>query len=192
MNLMLHNSGGIMKIALVMLAAALAPLWAQEIKMPANLDKLAAKADETVNVTLDGALLKMAGRFLSAKGGNDDATKAISGLESVTVRSFEFARDGQYEVADLDAIRAQVKGSPWSRVVGVTSKRDDDNVEVYFKDGGNGTLGGIVVLSAEPRSLTIVSITGKLDPAQLGDLGGHFGIPRLDVALSMHGRRSDR
>jgi hypothetical protein len=191
---MLHTSGGIMKNVAILLAAVLMPLAAQEIKMPASLDKLAAKADETVDVTLDGTLLKLAGRFLSGKGDDESATrKILAGLESITVRSYEFAHDGEYDRADLDAVRAQVKAPQWSRIVGVRSKKDGDNVDVYFKDGGNGNLGGIVVLCAEARSLTIVSVVGTIDPTQLASLGGEFGIPKLDVEIgSIGGRREGK
>ena len=47
-----------MRLAIVLLAVL--PLAAQDIKMPANLDKLAAKASEVVDVSLDGALLQLA------------------------------------------------------------------------------------------------------------------------------------
>jgi len=53
-----------MKYALV-LFFAIGPLLAQDVKMPADLDKLAAKASEVVDVSLDGAMLRLAGRFLS-------------------------------------------------------------------------------------------------------------------------------
>jgi hypothetical protein len=36
------------------------------------------------------------------------------------------------------------------------------------------------VIAAEPRELTIVNIIGTLDPEKLADLGGEFGIPRLE------------
>ncbi|HUI56449.1 MAG TPA: DUF4252 domain-containing protein [Bryobacteraceae bacterium] len=179
-----------MRIVTIALAAALAPLWAQEIKLPANLEKLAAKAEDTVDITLDGTMLRLAGRFLSDKdGGEATAKKLLAGLQSITVRSFQFARDGEYSMTDVDEVRAQVKAAPWSRIVGVTSKRDGDNVDVYLKDGGNGQLGGILLICAEPRELTIVSIVGNLDPAQLADLGGQFGIPRLDVDVTAIGRK---
>jgi Domain of unknown function (DUF4252) len=179
-----------MKIVAILLAAALMPLGAQEIKLPASLDKLAAEADETVDITLDGSLLKMAGRFLSGKGADESATRSIlSGLESITVRSFDFSRDGQYDPADVEAVRAQVKGPQWSRVVGVT-KKDGETVDVYLKDAGNGNLGGIVLLSTEPRELTIVVVVGTLDPSQLGGLGGHFGIPELHFSTGR--RRGDQ
>jgi hypothetical protein len=191
MSKMYHKPGGIMKNVAILLAAVLLPLGAQEIKLPASLDKLAAKADETVDVTLDGSLLKLAGRFLSGKGDDDAITrKILAGLESITIRSYEFSSDGQYDTADLEAIRAQVKGPQWSRIVGVRSKKDGDNVDVYLKDGGSGNLGGVVVLAAESRELTIVMVVGTLDPAQLAGLGGHFGIPEFD--FSVLGRKGEK
>ena len=179
-----------MKITTFILAAALTPLLAQDLKMPANLDKLAAKADETVDVTLDGAMLRLAGRFLSDKDKDQaHAKNLVAGLQSITVKSFQFSREGQYDQTDVDAVRAQVHSAPWSRIVGVRSKKDGENVDVYFKDAGNGQLGGIVVISAEPKELTIVSIVGTLDPAQLADLGGEFGIPKLDMSVHIGGKK---
>jgi hypothetical protein len=173
-----------MKFAAILLVSALIPLAAQDIKMPASLDKLAAKADETVEVTLDASMLKIAGQFLSSSDRDEAvAKKLIAGLQSVLVRSYEFSSDGQYDKADLEAVRAQVKGPAWMRIVGVTSKRDGENVDVYFKVGSDGNLGGILVLCAEPRELTVVMVTGTLDPSQLATLGGHFGIPEFDVAI---------
>jgi len=177
-----------MKNVAILLLAVLTPLAAQEIKMPASLDKLADKAEETVDVTLDGTLLKMAGKFLSGKDGDSAATsKILANLQSITVRSYEFSREGEYDTADLDAIRAQVKGPQWSRIVGARSKKERENVDVYFKDGGNGNLGGIVVLCAEPTELTIVSVVGTIDPSQLAELGGQFGIPRFDFEIAAGG-----
>jgi hypothetical protein len=171
-----------MRIAIIMLAAVLMPLWAQEIKLPANLERLSAKAEETVDVTLDSSMLRLASRFLSDND-HDQAKvkKLITGLESVYVRSFEFAEEGDYSVADVDTVRAQLQAPTWLRIVGVRSTRHGDNVDVYFKSAGNGQFGGIVVIAAEPRELTFVNIIGTLDPAQLSDLGGEFHIPRLDM-----------
>ena len=173
-----------MKIVMLLLAATMMPLYGQDIKMPANLSKLAEKAEETVDVTLDGTMLKLAGRFMSDNDADQaQVKKLLAGLQSITVKSFEFSREGQYDMADVEAIRAQVKTAPWSRIVGVNSKRDGDNVDVYFKDGGNGNLGGVVVLCAGPRELVIVSVVGTLDPSQLAELGGHFGVPKLDLHI---------
>jgi len=162
----------------------LAPLCAQEIKLPASLDKLAAKAEDSVDITLDGGMLRLAAGFLSDKDGDEArAKKAISGLQSVTVRSFEFASDGQYDPADLNAVRSQLQAPAWSRIMGAKSKATGEDIDVYFKIDGNGRLGGVFIISAAPRELTIVNLTGTLDPEHLADLGGQFHIPAMDLSF---------
>jgi hypothetical protein len=177
-----------MKIAIAFLGAALAPIWAQEIKLPASLEKLGAKAESSVDVTLDSSMLQLAARFLSDKDSDEaKAKKLITGLDSLTVRSFEFAREGEYDRADVDAVRAQLQTPAWSRIVGVKSKDSGKDVDVYIKSAGNGQLGGVVIVSAEPKELTIVTLTGTLDPGHLADLGGQFHIPK--IYLGSAGRR---
>ena len=183
-----------MRVATVLFAAmlfpAMAPLCAQEIKLPPSLDKLAAKAEESVDVTLDSGMLRLAARFLSDKDGDEARAKqAIAGLQSVIVRSFEFASDGQYDPADVNAIRSQLQSPGWSRIVGAKCRATGEDVDVYFKVDGNGQLGGVFIISAGPRELTIVNLTGMLDPAHLADLGGQFHIPAIDLSFENRGSR---
>src|SRR5260370_25408886 len=182
-----------MNKAIVMWAAVLMPLAAQEIKIPANLERLASKAEDSGDVTLSGSMLRLAAKFFSDKDADTaNIRKLIAGLDGVYVRSFTFAREGEYNMADVDAIRAQVQAPAWSRIVGVTSKRTGEDVDVFFKIGGGDKLVGIVIIAAEPRELTIVNIAGTIDPDQLVDLGGEFHIPRLQVNARFHGRRGSR
>jgi hypothetical protein len=179
-----------MRIASILLAAGLAPLWAQDIKLPANLDKLSAKAEESVDITLDGSLLKMAARFLSDKDDPDVAKvkRLLAKLEGVYVRSYQFAEDGEYSRADVDSVRSQVQAPPWGRIVGVRSRRDGADVDVYLKLPNNGTLGGAVIIVAEPRQLTFVNVVGTIDPDEVADLGGQFHIPKLHGSFSSRSR----
>jgi len=185
-----------MSIARILIVAgallAAMPSGEQEIKLPASLEKLAEKAERSVDVTMSKSMFQLAAKFLSDRDGDEAKTKKlIAGLDGVMVRSFEFASEGEYTPADLDAVRAQIQPPAWSRIVGVRSKASGQNADVYFKDVASGALGGIVVIVNDPRTLTIVSVTGKLDPAQLADLGGQFGIPRLDMAgMGIPGRSS--
>jgi Domain of unknown function (DUF4252) len=166
------------KIALIM-CMALAPLGAQELKLPPNLDRLAAKATEVVDVTLDANLLQLASRFLSDKDADDaKVKKLISGLKGIYVKSFEFDKAGEYLDSDVEPFRAQLHNTAWSRIVGVRSQKAGQNAEVYVKTE-NGKIGGLAILSTEPKELTIVSIEGSIDPDQLSELGGHFGIPKF-------------
>ncbi len=165
------------------LAVVLTPLWSQEIKLPASLDRLSEKAEKSVDVTLDGAMLRLATRFLSDKDADQaKAKKLMAGLEGVYVRNFEFAEEGGYDKADVEAIRAQLPAPAWSRIVGVKSKRGGEDVDVYLKNAADGQLGGIVVIAAQARELTVVNVMGKIDPEKIVDLGGQFHIPKLAFA----------
>jgi Domain of unknown function (DUF4252) len=180
-----------MKIATIVLVAGLIPAWGQEIKLPANLERLAEKAEQSVNVTLEGSMLRLATRFLSGKDPDTaKARNAFTGIDSIHVRSFEFAREGEYNMADVDAVRAQLQTPAWSRMVGVRSRRTNGDADVYVRIVGNGLLGGVVVISAEPKELTIVTIAGTLDPQDLAGLGGQFHIPELAFSLGVTHRRS--
>jgi hypothetical protein len=171
-----------MKTLTIALAAAVIPLWAQQIKLPETLDHLAEKAEESVVVTLDKSMLQLTSKFLDKDAEGARVRDLLAGLDSIYVRCFEFSGEGEYSPADVEAVRAQLRPPEWSRVVGVKSKRSSENVDVYFKDAGNGQLGGIVVIDAEPRELNIVNIVGNLDLARLADLGGQFHIPCLELS----------
>jgi hypothetical protein len=172
-----------MRIAVLAIIAML-PAAAQEIKMPPSLDRLAAKASEVVDVNLDSSLLQLAGKFISDKGDEAKTKKLVSGLKNIYVKSFQFDRPGEYDPADLEPVRLQLRTPAWSRIVGVQSRKRGENTEVYLKNE-NGKVVGVAIIAAEPRELTIVNIVGTIDPDQLQDLGGHFGIPNID-------KRTDR
>jgi hypothetical protein len=168
------------KIAFIT-CVALGEMGAQEIKLPATLDRLAAKATEVVDVTMDANLLQLASRFLSDKDADDaQVKKLIGGLKGIYVRSFQFEKPGEYQPSDIEPVRAQLHAPAWSRIVGVRSVKSGDNSEVYLKTE-NGKIGGLAILVTDPKQLTIVSIEGTIDPDQLSELGGHFGIPKVDT-----------
>jgi hypothetical protein len=176
-----------MKIASLIILLAL-PAAAQDIKLPASLDRLASKASNSVDINLDMTMLQLAARFLSGKDPDEARVKKLVGtLKGITVKSFEFDSRGEYNPSDLDEFRAQFRSPGWTRIVGVKS-RNGENSDIYLKSE-NGQIAGLVVIVAEPRELTIVSILGTINPDDLRDLGGHFGIPRMDVFPARKGNK---
>jgi len=164
-------------ILLVFLAVG---AWGQELKMPVDLDKLAAKASETTEVTLNQHMLQLAAKFMNDED-DAEARELVKKLKSIYVRSFEFDEPGEYSAADVDAVRAQLKSPVWEKIVGVRSKRDGENAEIYFKADSGDKIAGLVIIAADPKELTIVHIDGPLDPSDLEKLGGDFGVPRVEV-----------
>jgi len=108
---------------LLVIATLLAtgPAWADpsgKIRLP-NLAALEARASETVEVTLDAALLGMASRFLDAKNPEEAGVREIvNGLQGVYVRSYTFDEPFTPQKADVDMVRSQLTAPGWSRIVG--------------------------------------------------------------------------
>lgn len=164
---------------------------AQEARLDiSHLDKLAARAAETVDVTLDEKLLQLASRFINSNNPQEANVKElIAGLKGVYVRVFEFEKPGEYAPADLEAIRAQLRAPGWTRIVGVISRREGQNVDVHLRLQGNDVI-GLAIIASEPKELTLVNIVGPIDLEKLSRLQGQFGIPKLD--LEQGGREKKR
>lgn len=170
---------------------AMTPLYGQSAKLQFNLDHLIDKASETVNVTLDKSMLGLVHKFIPDK--DRDAARVknlISGLEGVFVRVFEFDKPGQYSLADVEAVRKQMKAPGWHCIVEVRSRRDGDNVDVCLRQDGEKIL-GLGVLVAEPQELAVVNIVGPIRPEDLADLEGTFKIPRLPAEAKEALRRRE-
>jgi hypothetical protein len=122
-----------------------------------NLDSLSAKAKDKAEVTLEGPLLALA-----LQNAPEKVKGAAANVSRVVVRHYEFEKTEQYSDADLDAIRKQL--SSWSRVINV--KEEHESTEIYMLSQ-NGKPAGFLLISAEPKELTVVHILGSIDLASL-------------------------
>jgi hypothetical protein len=166
------------RVAVLLLGCtAAAWAWQSPLKLD-HLDRLAAKASESVNITLDASMLKLAANFLDIDDDADaaDIKKLVQGLKGVYVRNYEFKNTGEYTDADVEAIRAQLRDPSWKKIVEVRSKVDGD-ADIYIKND-NSKIGGLAIISAEPKELTIVNIEGTITAEDVKKLGGNFGIPK--------------
>ena len=155
--------------------ATISGAMGQALKLD-HLDRLGSKASEAVNVTLDGSLLRLAGRFLSDGDSDEVAIKRlVSGLRGIVVRSFKFKAEGEYLESDVEAIRVQLRDPAWKKIVEIRIK-GEGNSDIYLNTQDD-RIKGLTVISAEPKQLTVVSIDGAIDMDGLRKLSGNFGIP---------------
>jgi len=168
-------------VALLLIFAATLTAKAQGARIQlSNLDHLAARASETVDVNIDERLVQIAWRALSSNDVDEAKVKKIvSGLKGIYVKSFEFENPGEFTPADVELVRSQLRGPAWSRLVNVTSKKDG-SVEVYMMLVGD-QISGLAVLSVEDKELTVVNIIGPVDLEKLSKLEGQFGVPELGI-----------
>jgi hypothetical protein len=164
-------------LTLALGAALAATLWAQQFKF--NLDHLESKASDSFDVSLNTSMLRFAGKFLDGKDPDEARVKKlIVGIEGIYIKSFEFKKEGGYAPADLDKVRNQLRAPEWSRIVGIKSGGESENIEVWVRNE-KGKVTGVAILASEPRELTVANLVGNVDLESLSDLGGHFGLPKM-------------
>lgn len=156
--------------------AAAIPALAQQNFDFKVLDKLGANAKSSTSISLDGSLLKLAVNFV---GNGDDSLKSlVRGLTGVYVRSYQFERPGQYVESDIEPLRAYLRTGQWSKIVEVKEASREAS-EVYVQALPNDRLGGVVVISAESKEVSVVFISGVMNASDVAKLSGNLGIPNL-------------
>jgi hypothetical protein len=183
------------KTALIAVLLVLAPVFAAQAQQDSRiqmgaLDHLAARASQTVDVNIDERLMRLAAKVFDDKDEDErEVKKLITNLKGVYVKSFEFETEGQYAAADIEPIRAQLRGPGWTRLVNVTSKKEG-MLEVYLLFNGD-VVGGLAVLHTDDKELTVVNIVGPVDVDKLARLEGQLGIPDLGIGSPKNKKNDD-
>lgn len=149
-----------------------------------DLDRLAQKASEFVNIRMNERLLRLATPMLASNPKDDPEEAAvkelIKGVKGIYVKSLGFEMEGAYTAKDLATVRDQLRAPGWEQFVEVRSLRENVNAEVYVFLNGE-RVEGLAVLSLEPKELTVINIVGNVDMEKLAQLQGQFGIPDLEL-----------
>jgi hypothetical protein len=152
--------------------------YAQDARLQlGNLDKLSEKAARVTDVTLDGSLLEFAWKIIEkADDGDEDVAQLksiIKNLKGIYIKSFEFDEASQYSKADVEAIRSQLTSPRWTKIVQSIDKRHNEHDEIYLLKVGE-RVGGVVILVAEAKELTVVNIVGDVPVDKISSLERHF------------------
>ncbi len=147
-----------------------------------KLNYLESKAADVVEVSLDGKLLETAKRVLM-KANEPDAKKiaqAISGLKGIYVRVFNFEKENEYNVGDIDEIRSQLQSPGWERLANARSKKNNQKVDVFTMFTGD-LMSGVAVVISDSKRIALVNVVGSIDIDMLVELSGHFNIPKIEI-----------
>jgi hypothetical protein len=160
---------------------------------PAVEKELAARASNVTEVTLGKNMLGFAAKFMNGKDQDEAATRhLIENLEGIYVRDYEFEKEGEYSMDDIQKLRTYFETSEWTPVVHARERKSGETTDVLLKIV-NGETRGMFVLSAEPKELAIVLILGPVRMEDLGKLGGLGGLGVLgDIQSSQHPKDKDK
>jgi hypothetical protein len=160
------------------------------LPLPSPVEKeLAARASNVTEVTLGKNMLAFAAKFMNGKGPDDAATRhLIEGLDGIYVRDYEFDKEGQYSMVDIDKLRQYFETSEWTPMVHEHDKKSGETTDVMMKVV-NGETRGMFILDAEAKELSIVLILGPINIDDLHKLSGIGGLGALgDIASESHSK----
>ena len=137
------------RIATIVLAAAAlaAPMLAQTqpslLLLPPQLEKdLAARASDVTEVTLGKNMLDFAAKFMNGNDKDQAAAKQlIQGLDGIYVRSYEFDKDGEYSMDEVERIRQSFATPEWSPIVHTSERKGAETTDVLMKQVNGETRG---------------------------------------------------
>lgn len=148
--------------------------------VPPALAQLSTQALAKESFTLDRTMLTAAAGLLP--DADADVKQSVAKLDGVSVHILRFAADGAADPAAVDDLRESYHLRGWKHVVSSTTKGGpvhSGTTDLWVvMDGAN--VRGAVVLVESPRSLTLATMAGNLNPVDLLRLRGHFGIPRFE------------
>jgi len=164
-------------VGAALLAVAARAQQNSPLPLPPALEKeLAARASNVTEVTLGKNMLDFAAKFMNGKDQDEAATrKLIQNLDGIYVREYEFDKDGQYSIEEVEKLRSSFATSEWTPIVHSRERNGGETTDVLVKMV-NGETRGMFVLSAEPRELSIVLILGPVRMEDLGKLKGLGGL----------------
>jgi len=148
--------------------------------VPPAITTLSAQAAVKSSFTLDRNMLGAAAALVPDSEEPD--RQVIRKLDGVSVHTMRFGDAGIPDEQAVASIRAAYHLRGWKHVVSTASSGGplhSGTTDVWVvMDGVN--VRGAVVLAETPKSLTLVTVAGNLDPVDLMHLRGHFGIPRFE------------
>jgi hypothetical protein len=184
---------GIAALGFPALIHAQAPA-ASPLMLPPQVEKeLSARAANVTEVTLNKDMLGFASKFMDKKDKDQAAAdQLIQGLEGIYVRDYEFDKEGEYSMDEVEKLRQAIETPEWTPMVHSRENKGTEITDVMVKTV-NGETKGMFILSAEPKELSIVLILGNIRMDQLGQLGALGGLGALgNVEKNMKEKDKDK
>jgi hypothetical protein len=175
-------------------ATASAQTQTPPLPLPPAVEKeLAARASDVTEVTLGKNMLAFASKFMNGKDQDEAATRQlITGLDGIYVREYEFDKEGQYSMDEIEQLRKYFETSEWTPIVRERERKSGETTDVMVKLV-NGESHGMFILTAEPKELTIVLILGPIKMEDLGKLKGLSGLGSLgDINVHVNVKDKDK
>jgi Domain of unknown function (DUF4252) len=129
----------------------------------AGAEKFAQGASEVSEINLDPSTMGMVG------GGHGRDSDMARKLNFMVIHSYKYDKPGMYNMDDVEAFRKKLTDGSWSCPIHTRSKTE--STDICSRTGADHETNEMVILSAEPRELTFIHMSGKMSLNELSTMG---------------------
>jgi hypothetical protein len=151
-----------------------------KLRLP-DFQPLADKATDSVNISVSPWLLRTMTSLVDAQDADGVKTKEILGrIQSIDIRSYEFATDFVYSRQDIESVRRQLTGPGWTQLMQSHNREKGEDLDIYLSMENNRTT-GFALIACEPREFTIINIVGSVSAEDLPKIENYLHLPKRGV-----------
>jgi hypothetical protein len=93
-------------------------------------------------------------------------------MKFMVIHTYEYPKPGMYKDEDVEAYRKKLQDGSWSCSVHTKDKSGTTDI-CSRNSSGDGT--EMVILTAEPKELTFIHMSGNMSLSDLSKMGGGMG-----------------
>jgi hypothetical protein len=127
-------------------------------KLFAGTEIFAQGASESTEINLDPDTILM----MDSHNKNAELAKKV---KFMTIRTYEYDKPGMYKMDDVEVFRKRLDDGTWNCSVRVREK--NESTDICSRLGPDHETHEMVILTAEPKELTFIHISGNMSLADL-------------------------
>ena len=124
----------------------------------AGTEKFAQGASQATEINLDPDTIGM----MDSHGKNAELAKKV---KFMTIRTYEYDKPGMYKMEDVEVFRKRLDDPTWKCSVRVREK--NESTDICSRLGPDHETNEMVILTAEPKELTFIHMSGNMSLADL-------------------------
>jgi len=140
----------------------------------AGAEKFAQGASEVTEINLDPSTMGMIGN-----GHGRDSEEAKK-MNFMVIHSYKYDKPGMYNMDDFTAYTKKLTDGSWNCSIHERSK--SSSTDICSRAGADHETNEMVILTAGPREITFIHMSGKMSLSDLNRLSGQshdMNLPRL-------------
>jgi Domain of unknown function (DUF4252) len=131
----------------------------------AGTEKFATGATDVTEINLDPKMMGM------VHGGNGG--ELAHKMRYMVIHTYSYDRPGMYKMEDVETYRKKLEDGTWSCSVHTKDKSGTTDICSRNSSGNEGS--EMVILTAEPKELTFIHMSGNMSLDELSHMGGFTG-----------------